>query len=338
MNIDKLTQSSVADEFSQKIRKDARIEKLREYAPLIIFIVMTILAALFVDNFLSWENVVNLLYQMTLPLILATGLTFVLLIGSIDLSMEGVMGFSGSLVAILIENNLTDNDLGIWSVVIVLAIGTLVGVLTGLLHVKMRIPSFVVSFAMGTIMYGFGLFCYKSKGSPPMVTSQAFVMLSQDSFLGIPYITWMAFAVFAIGYIILNYTAFGRAVYAVGDNESAARSTGINVDRVKVKIFALCALAASIAGVVATIRLKIGQVGLGDGNLFPAITAVTVGGLVAGKGGMLQTLVGVMIYVELANFLVVLGVDSFYKEAIQGIIILIAVALSYTRSRKTVVK
>ncbi|MEG0146303.1 MAG: ABC transporter permease, partial [Clostridia bacterium] len=147
-------------------------------------------------------------------------------------------------------------------------------------------------------------------------------------------------AFFLVGCLILNYTAFGRAVYAIGDNEPAARASGINVDRVTIQVYALCGFAASLAGLVALIRLKLGQVSLGVDQMFPCITALVVGGtsLTGGKGGMLQTIVGILIYMELLNFLTIIGVSADYKKAIQGIIIIVAVALTLTRTRKTIAK
>ena len=131
-----------------------------------------------------------------------------------------------------------------------------------------------------------------------------------------------------------------RAVYAIGDNEAAARASGINVDRIVIKVFGLSSVAASLAGFVALIRLKFGQASLGDDQMFPCITALVVGGtsLSGGKGGMLQTMVGILIYMELLNFLTIIGVDANYKKALQGIIIIVAVALTLTRDRKTIAK
>ena len=219
-----------------------------------------------------------------------------------------------------------------------IVIGILYGFLTGFLHVKLRIASFIITYATGTIIRGIAVLLYDSRAA--RVQAQWMTDWSMASFLGIPLITWMAFAFFFIGCIILNYTAFGRAVYAIGDNEAAARASGINVDRVVITVFGLSGIAASLAGFVALIRLKFGQASLGDDQMFPCITALVVGGtsLSGGKGGMLQTMVGMLIYMELLNFLTIIGVDANYKNALQGIIIIVAVALTLTRDRKTIAK
>jgi ribose transport system permease protein len=297
---------------------------------------MTVFSMIFVPGFMSVKNLVNVLYQITLPLVLATGLTFVLLIGSIDLSLEGVMAISGSVYSLLVINSLNGNNFGLLAIPVIVATGTVIGIVTGILHVKFRIPSFMVTFAVGTIVRGIGLLSYKT--TPATIKDEAIIAFSRGSFLGIPLITYVALAVFLTGCIILNYTAFGRAVYAIGDNEYSARAAGINIDRIKIMVFMLCSGAVSVAGILGVIQLKIGSVGIGDGMLFPTIAAVTVGGIAAGTGGMLQTLIGVLIYTELEIYLTLLGVNTFYKQAIQGIIILIAVALSATRDRKRLIK
>lgn len=328
---------TVAGQFVQKIKDDAKMGVIRRYAPTIVLVVMTVFSMIFVPGFMSWKNLNNLLYQMTLPLVLATGLTFVLLIGGIDLSLEGVMGFSGSIFALLVLNSKNGNNLGFLAVSIVIACGFLIGAANGILHVKLRIPSFMITFAMASIARGFGVLSYRS--IPATVRSESIIALSRNSLFGIvPYMTLIAFGVFFAGAVILNYTAFGRAVYAIGDNEMSARSAGINIDRVKIGVFTLCGVMISIAGILGAVRLKIGNVEIGYGQLFPTIAAVTVGGIYPGTGGMLQTIIGVLIYTELSNYLILMGVNTFYRQAIQGVIILVAVALSATRNRKIIVK
>jgi ribose transport system permease protein len=327
---------TVAVQFVRKIRDDARRAIVRRYAPVIVLAVMTVFSMIFVHGFMTWDNLTNLMYQMALPLILATGLTFVLLIGGIDLSLEGVMGFSGSVFVLLIPNSTNGNNFGSFSVMVILLFGILMGFINGIIHVKLRIPSFMVTYAVGVIVRGFGILSYNS--IPASIRSETIIAFSRGSVFGIPNITLVAFAVFFTGCIILNYTAFGRAVYAIGDNEASARTAGININRVKILIFVLCAGMVSIAGVLGAVRLKIGLVGIGDNMLFPTIAAVTVGGITPGIGGMFQTFIGVLIYTELINYLTLMGVDASYKQAIQGVIILIAVALSATRNRKIIVK
>jgi ribose transport system permease protein len=327
---------TIAAQFAQKIKADAGKAVIRKYAPVIVLAAMTLFSIIFARGFMTWDNMVNLMFQMSLPLILATGLTFVLLIGGIDLSLEGVMGFSGSAFVLIIPNSVNSNDFGIFSVLIILLFGVFIGFINGIIHVKLRIPSFMVTYAIGVIVRGFGILSYNS--IPPSLRSEGIIAFSRGSLLGIPNITLVAFGIFFAGCVILNYTAFGRAVYAIGDNELSARTAGINVNRVKIMIFMLCSAMVSAAGILGAVRLKLGLVGIGDNMLFPTIAAVTVGGITPGIGGMLQTFAGVLIYTELVNYLTLIGVDANYRQAIQGIIILTAVAFSAVRNRKIIVK
>ena len=329
---------TVAEEFVAKVEKESRGALVRLYAPMILLVCMTIFFSIYDSHFFSVKNILNLMSQTAVPLVLATGLTFVLLIGRIDLSVEGVMGFVGSVIALLVLNDRNANDFGVWGVLLPIAIGIAYGFLTGLLHVKLRIASFIITYATGTIIKAIAIILYNSRAA--RVQAQWMTDLSMYTFLGVSSLTWIAIAFFIICCLILNFTAFGRAVYAIGDNEAAARSSGINVDAVIIKVFTLSGVAASLAGFLALVRLKFGQASLGDDQMFPCITALVVGGtsLAGGTGGMLQTIVGILIYMELNNFLTIIGVDPNYKKALQGIIIIVAVALTLIRKRKTIAK
>lgn len=328
---------SVSQQFVAQAEENARMDKIRRYSPLILLVIMTAIGGIFQKNFFSWANIVNIMFQMSIPLVISVGLSFVLLLGSIDLSIEGVMGFSGSLVAFLVINNSNSNNFGLFGVVLTVMIGLGVGAVVGFLHTKARIASFIVSYAVGCIMTGAAVLIYR--GTPIQVKDSMFIAISQGRFLGIPYITLISFAVFIIGAIIMNYTAFGRAVFAIGDNETAAASTGINISRTKIMVFALSGCTAAIAGVLQCMRLKLGQSDLGLNQMFPVVTAIVLGGgsVSGGKGGSLQSFVGVLIYAELANWLTLMGVDTNLKKVIQGIII-IAVTLTVEHNRRTVVK
>jgi ribose transport system permease protein len=329
---------TIAGQFRDKIRLEARKEQIRIYTPIILLVSLTLIFSIYDNRFFSAANINNLMYQMTIPLILATGVTFVLITGCIDLSLEGVMGFSGSAVALLILNTKNSNDFGAIGVLIPIIGGTIIGVITGFIHTKLRIASFIVTFAMSSITTGLAVLTYR--GIPAVLKDQWPIDLSVGSFIGVPYLTWIALGIFAIGCVLLHCTAFGCAVYAIGDNELAARTSGARVDAVKIATFAICSCMASIAGFLSCVRLKIGQVAIGNDQLFPTITALVLGGvsLAGGKGSMLQTFVGVLIYTELQNFLTIIGVDAYYKKAVQGVIIIIAVALTVARDRKIISK
>lgn len=329
---------TIAEEFAKKIAQERRRNRLMRMVPRLILLAFLVLASVFVGGFFSATNGINLLNQATIPLILATGLTNVIILGGIDLSLEGVMGFCASVVTLLVLNSKTSMDLGLLGVLITIAVGTAIGVFTGILHVKMRIPSFMVTFGIGSVVTGFGVMSYG--GKPATVQYELFAVISRGSILGVPYLTYMALGVFLVGCLLQRYTAFARAIYAIGDNEGVVRATGINVDAVKIKAFAWCACCSAIAGVFGAIRLNRGEVIIGQGNLFTTITALVVGGasLSGGKGGMLESLIGVCIVVVIQNCMILLGVNPYIQEAVKGIIIIIAVSLAVTRGKKDFVK
>jgi ribose transport system permease protein len=151
---------------------------------------------------------------------------------------------------------------------------------------------------------------------------------------------WFALVVFFIALVIERYTAFGRHIFAIGENENMVRASGVNVDRIKIIVFAWSALCASIAGVFGVIKLNIGEVIIANGFLFSTITAVVVGGtsLVGGSGGVVQSLVGVVIVVIIQDSMILLGVNSYVQPAVQGIIVVAAVALTVARGRKRIFK
>ncbi len=329
---------TVAEEFTAKIQAERRKAKIIDLAPLGILFLMTILMSIFIEGFFTLSNFISILNQSASPLVLAMGLTFVILLGSIDLSVEGVMGFTGSVVTLLVLNNKTPYDLGIWGILLAVVAGTLVGALTGLLHVKLRIPSFMVTFGIASMITGFGILSYR--GRPASVLEPLFVRISQGTLFGVPYLACFAFLMLLMGYLIQEYTPFGRYVFAIGENESILRATGINVDRIKIIVFTWCAFCASIAGIFGAIRLKRGEVIIGNGFLFYTITAVVVGGtsLSGGKGGVLQSLVGVLIVTIIQSSLILLGVNPYIQSAIQGLMIILAVALTVVRGKKIIIK
>ena len=146
---------TVAEEFVCKVEREARSSLMRVYAPMILLAVMTIGFSLYDSHFFSMRNLSNILGQMAVPLTLATGLTFVLLIGRIDLSVEGVMGLVGSSIALLVLNSRNANDWGVLGVIIPIIAGLIFGLITGILHVKLRIATFIITYATGTIAAGF---------------------------------------------------------------------------------------------------------------------------------------------------------------------------------------
>lgn len=335
-----LSSLSITDEFAIKIQQSNRKEKIMRFAPMIVLAALVLtFSAICGSNFASLKNGVAILNQLAIPLLVALGLTFVIMIGGIDLSIDGTVGMAASLLGVFALNSRFAFDLGFGAVLIAVGASVLVGLFIGLIHVYLRIPSFMVSFAFMYICRGIGLLSYS--GQPPTILDPVMIAIPKLSFIGIPFITWVALLVLAVCIFIQEYTAFGRYIYAVGTDETVLRAVGVSVNAVKVKVFVLAGFCFGVAGALGAIRLGQGQVGVvATGLMFPAQTAVVAGGtsLAGGKGGVIQTIVGVLIMTVLENGLLIIGVNPYIRTGIQGAIILTAVALTVARGSKVISK
>jgi ribose transport system permease protein len=330
--------SPIAEEFAYEMRRQARKAKIINYAPLGVLVFFFALLSAIAPGFLSLYNLRTILNQLSVPLVMTMGLTFVILLGCTDLSGEGLGGFCGCLVTLLVINTKNANDFGAPAFLIAICCGLAVGLCSGFIHVKGKIPSFMVTYAISSIMAGFAVMSYR--GQPAMAKDPLLTRITSGSVLGVPYLTVVSLLVFAAAFFLQNYTRFGAYVMAIGDNEAVARNTGVNVDRIKMKVFIWAGFCVGVSGVISAIRVARGDVGLGRDTVFPAITAVVVGGttLTGGKGGVVNSLVGALIVTIINNGLILMGVNMYIRSALQGVIIIIAVALSVNRGKKVVVK
>ncbi len=288
--------------------------------------------------FLQPGNLVRVASAASIPLVLALGATFVILLGSIDLSVEGVMAVGSVALSLLVRNDSTVADWGLLALVPVLLAGAAIGALNGALHVGFRIPSFIVT--LGTWFAGVGLATILLGGGTVRVTDPAVRGLALTRWLGFPLMVWIALLALGIAWVIQNYTRTGRYIYAIGGGEDLAALSGVPVARVKIATFALAGTFYALGGVLAAAQLGQGNAVIGEGRLFTTITAVVVGGsaLSGGEGGVLNTFVGVLVVAVLANGLVLLGVSPYWQQTVQGVLIVAAVALSVERKRARIVK
>lgn len=337
MKIEQYT-SQIGQEFAQEMKRQSQKERLITLAPIGILLFFVIILSIVAEGFFSLKNLQAILSQLSIPLVMSMGLTFVILLGSIDLSGEGLGGFVGAIVSLMVLNTKNTMDMGLIGMMIAVASGLILGTLSGVIHVKGKMPSFMVTYAISSVMAGFAVLSYK--GQPAMIQYELFSKLARRTFLGIPYLTIIALLIFVIAFILQEYTRFGTYVMAIGDNESVARNTGINIDKTKIKVFAWMGFCIGIAGLLGAIRIGRGEVAIGKGTVFPAITAVVVGGtsLSGGKGGVVNSLIGTFIVTVINNGLILLGVNTYIQSAVQGIIIIAAVALSVERGKKVIVK
>lgn len=305
---------------------------------MLVLAVLLFVFSVIAEGFFSINNILVIFNQLSLPLTLAVGATFVILMGSIDLSVDGMMALGGCVISVLLANSKTAMNLGIFGVILTLLVGCIAGFAIGFLHVKLKIPSFIVTFGFTSIGAGLALISYGLV--PANIKDMGFRNLALENIGIAPPITYIAIAVFIVGLVLEKYTAFGRYVFAIGDNENIPRMTGIKVDRVKIMAFMWSGFCIALAGIMAAALLGRGDITMGKGNLFPALTAVVVGGtsMSGGRGGMVNTLIGALVVTVLKDGLILLGVSPYIQTGINGLIIVIAVAYSAVRGKHIIIK
>lgn len=307
-------------------RATASRERVLVWTPVVALIALVVLFAAWSPQFLSVANVESMLDAASITLVLATGMTFVILMGSIDLSVEGVVAASSTGVALLVANDRTSLHLGVLGVAIVVAAGTLFGAANGLVTTKLRVPSFMTTLATWSIGLGIADILFGSRTVVIQDLTLRDLVLTRWG--GLTVETYLGFAVVAIGLLLERYTRFGRYAYAIGGDEGLARTAGIRVDRYKIYVFSFAAALSALVGVMTAARLGAGDNAAGAGDLFTTITAVVVGGtlLSGGRGGVLQSLVGTFIVTVLGNGMILVGIDPLLQQGVQGVLIVLAVA------------
>jgi ribose transport system permease protein len=310
------------------------------WTPALALGVLWLCFALAASRFADPSNIHTLASQAAIPLILSTGLTFIVLQGSIDLSIEGVMAACSLTFALMVGNTRSGLDLGFAAIAVSMLLGAGFGAVNGVLIVWLRAPSFMVTLGMWSVSSGIAMLI--SGGEPPRIKDMGLRGWALGDSLGAPHLIIVAVVFLAVGYVLQAYTRFGRYAYVVGGAEEIARLSGVAVDRFKVLAFAFGGLSAGLAAALESSRLGLGHVAIGANQMFLTLTAVVIGGtsLSGGRGGVLQSAIGVLILTVLSNGMIFIGVTPYLQTAVQGLIILIAViaATWRLRSRLRVVK
>lgn len=302
----------------------------RKYGTILIFVGIFILASILSPTFLTEANLTNVLRQVVVVSLLACGVTFIIILGHIDVSLGSVLALCGVLAASVMA--MTGSV--ILAVVAGIAVGILTGIVNGFVITFFRIPSFIMTLAMTTVARGLVLLY---TGGSPVTGLGDFKVIGQGSLGPVPISVLILVAVVVVSWILLNKTKFGRYVYAVGGNERAARASGIDPDSIVVKAFIFNGILCGIAGIVLMSRINSGQPAGGVGYEFDAITAVVVGGtsLMGGTGTITGTIIGSMIIGVINNILNLMNVSSYWQQIIKGLIIAIAVILDvWTKSAR----
>lgn len=308
---------------------------LLEQRSIIALLVLIGVVSAINPNFFTVDNILNILRQTSVNAIIAVGMTFVILIAGIDLSVGSILALTGAFAA-----NMVGTELSILLVIpAVLLIGTLLGTLSGVIVAKGKVQAFIATLVTMTLLRGVTM--VYTDGRPISTgfsdTADAFAFLGTGYLFGIPVPIWLMAIVFLISWYVLKHTKMGRYIYALGGNEAATQLSGINVDKVKIFVFAVSGFLSALAGLIVTSRLSSAQPTAGVTYELDAIAAVVVGGtsLMGGKGRVMGTLIGALIIGFLNNALNLLDISSYYQMIAKALVILVAVlADNYLGSKK----
>jgi ribose/xylose/arabinose/galactoside ABC-type transport system permease subunit len=301
---------------------------IRRFSTLIGLILICLVLTLISNHFFSFENFINILLQNANIAVLAVGLTLVILLGEIDLSVGGVEAFGCVVVAWM----MAFGGLGVFpSILIALLAGTLCGVVSGFFVGYFRFHSFVSTLAMMGIARGFALIY--THGASIYGLPDSFQFIGQGSIGPIPAPVVVAGAVLLIAHLLLTQFRLGNHIYAVGGNIEAARLAGINVGRVKWLVLSMSGFCSALGGVIMASRLNSGQGTIGETDLLDTIASVIIGGtsLTGGVGTIPGTIVGVLVVGVIRNGLNLLGITTFWQMVAIGVIIILAVLVDEIR-------
>lgn len=296
---------------------------------LVGLLILCVGLSILTDKFATVTNFFNIIKQITINLYLACGMTFVILLGGIDLSVGSVIAVSGCISA----------GMATWvglpvpvAILIGIVCGMLIACVNGVIVSKTNIPAFITTLA--TMNIGRGIARVYTDNQTISVLQPSYTFLGTGKIFGIPVQLFMIIAVIALSSFILNRTKLGKHIYAVGGNKTAAEYSGINTKKVTFFVFLFSGLLAAIAGILTCGRTFSATISMGQSAEMDAIAAVVLGGtsMSGGKGKISGTVIGVLIIGVLNNGMNLLGIDSSWQYIVQGIVILIAVYIDYIRN------
>lgn len=338
------TQTRVAEQKQRSVSAAKQLNRLlSNMGPLLVFLIMFAILWILSPAFRSPTSLSLLLLETAAIAIAAAGQTYVIMIGGIDLSVEAMVSFSGVVSAILIAGtNIAGGQMAngipaIYAILIAVGAGLLIGLFQGSLITWFRMNPLIVTLGFRSILLGISLVWTNGAGininrTGVLETITDRIPLFDRWNIPVPFL--IALGIFAVSWVVLRQTRFGRHTYALGNNsEEAARLSGININRVKIIIYGISGTLAAIAGVLVMARLRSGAYQNGTNLTLMTVAAVVIGGtpLTGGKGGVWGTMVGVFIIRIVEQGMVYLSVPSNAKEIVLGIIIVLAVMLDVIR-------
>lgn len=305
---------------------------IRDVFPVLLLVALCLIFSLMSDRFLSVNNALIVLQQSAVLMVAALAMTFVIVNGSIDLSVGSIVALSALATAA------ASPQMGAFAIIPALAIGFGCGFLNGLLFSYGKIPSFIVT--LGTLVVYRGVVLLFTKGAPVSISNPDFLSAYASRSFGVPNTVLIALATLIIVAVVFNHTVFGREVKAVGGGERVALLSGIPVNRVKLGVFVLCGTLCGLAGLLQASRTMAATAQLAQGLELDVIAAVVVGGtpLTGGIGRIRGTVLGVMIIAILSNGMNMIGMDPYLQNIIKGAVLIAAVFLTIDRSKILVIK
>jgi ribose transport system permease protein len=290
-----------------------------------VFALITLYFIAFAPHFASLSTASAVLRITAIVSVMAIGMTFVIVCGEIDLSVGSLASFAGMIVAMLYDRDVPT----FVAPLIVVAMGAVIGAVSGLLVTKIRIPSFLVTLGMLSIFSGLALTVTDTR-SVPILDDAFSAIFWNGSLLSVQAPIWWTIALTAVGYYLLHQMPFGRRIFATGGNPIAARFSGVRTDETKIAAFIISGVTASLAGMMLAARSTAGNPSLGAGLELDVIAAVIIGGtsLFGGYGSIIGSVVGAIFIGILGFGLLVMGLSTSIQEVIKGVIIILAVSVN----------
>jgi ribose transport system permease protein len=307
-----------------------RLAESRESSLLLVVVIVGVIFSLGTKTFFSVENILNICKQVTLVTMVAAGQTFIITSGGIDLSVGSSLGLASVIMSWLIARGVALPA----AIPAGIITGVVFGFLNGLFITRLRLPPFIVTLGMASV--GRGLLLIITKGYAIVIDAPLILSLGNDRWMGIPVMAMFMPVVIVIAALLLDRTIFGSHVKAAGGNELATRLCGVNVDRLKVKIYTLAGLFCGIAGVIMTGRLNGGNPNAGLNFDMDSIAAVIIGGtsLQGGSGTIIGTMLGAILTGMIRNGLVLWNVNMYWTTVTTGAIIIAVCAIDSFTSRQ----
>ena len=298
-----------------------------EFGAVFAVIVLSIILTIAKSQFLTVQNLISVARGFSFIAIAAMGSCLVMITGGIDLSVGSVMGLAGVMATFLCSRGFGT----IAALLGAILVGVFVGLINGFLITKAKLAPFIVTLGMLSICRG--LVYVVTGGWPMQGFTKPLLFLGQGFFLGVPMPVWIMVLLLISIQLILRYTTFGWYVYSIGGNEEATRLSGVAVDSVKIRVYVLAGVLASIGGVLLTARLGVGVTTIGSGYELNVIAALVLGGvsLSGGSGSAISAFFGAALIGILRNGLVLLAVSSFWQQVVIGSVIILAVLIDQVR-------